>query len=60
MLQALLWGLIVLGIIWFIASAVAVMVPYVIAGFVVFVVGSKTLEWITSEPTEAKDTIVEQ
>lgn len=60
MLQALIWGLIVLGVIWFIASAMAVMIPYVIAGFVVFVIGSKALDMITSEKPEAKDTVINQ
>jgi len=60
MLQALIWGLIVLGVIWFIASAMSVMIPYVIAGFVVFVVGSKALDMITSKKPDPKDVTIEQ
>jgi Na+/alanine symporter len=60
MFKAFLWGLIVLGAIWLIATVVSAMVPYVIGLFVVFVIGKSALSLITSEKPEAKNQVIDQ
>lgn len=62
MVKTLLWALIGLGMLWFVAQAAAAIIPYLMIGVVLFVVGGSTLKWLSQlgEASDPKDRIIDQ